>query len=115
MVNKRDLDFNDFMAYGWDYIKLLLYAKPTGAQYNPTKINVSTAEKNQDNNRYNSNDENVKYNNKVMDTDEINKLLYSEKTNNIINGNLLCFVNIILRICLSQKVKNFFFIIVINL
>lgn len=86
MMNKREMDLKDFMAYGWNYIKLLLYAKSTGAQYNPIKINVSTDEQNQD----------AKYNNKVMDTDEINKLLYSEKTNNIINGNLLCFLSIIL-------------------
>lgn len=95
MANKRELDLQDFMTYGWNYIKFLLHTNPINAQYNPTKINVNTNEQNQDNNLYNSNDENAKYNN-VMNTDEINKLLYSEKTMNIINGNLLCFLNIIL-------------------
>lgn len=92
MVNKKELDLKDFMAHGWDYIKLLLYAKPTDARYIPTKINVNMDEQNQDNNQFNLNDENAKYNNKVMDPEQINKLLYSEKTNNIINGNLLCLL-----------------------
>lgn len=90
MENKKELDLKDFMTNSWIRVKLLILTKLLDVKY-PAKINIIEEGLDQDNN-YNANNETGKYKYKLLKDIEfakINDLLYTEKTQIIINGNLL--------------------------